>query len=257
MSDNILTERMPFFPKQKRNVKINIATPSYGSSYSGNYVRSLYSLLTASSHSGVEFSFSDVDFADIAVSRNYLVSNFFYNKKDCDYILMIDDDMGFNGNLIYKMIELDKEVVGVIAPRRKIDLQKLHSLSGVEFEKAFAKSCSFIGKTLSDCGNGFFEVDSCGAGILLISRQCIETMVDQCPEIVDQYRYKKFPFASRFSQFITPFNKVQLEKTEFSEDLSFCYRWKKLCGGKIYANGAEKVQHVSELVIESRYTDSF
>ncbi|GAA4651801.1 hypothetical protein GCM10023116_40850 [Kistimonas scapharcae] len=185
MSDNLLTERMPFFQKQKRRLKINIATPSYGSRYSGNYVRSLYSLLTTANDFDVGFSLSDVDYADVAVSRNYLISHFFYNKQDSDYILMIDDDMGFHSDLIYKMLEFDKDVVGVIAPQRCIDLQKLHSLSGMEFSEAFARSCSFVGKVVDDFGNGFFEVDSCGAGILMISRVCIEKMVEKCPEIVD------------------------------------------------------------------------
>ncbi|GFR69399.1 hypothetical protein ElyMa_000300200 [Elysia marginata] len=170
---------------------------------------------------------------------------------------MIDDDMGFNSDLIDKMIDFDKDIIGVISPRRHIDLQKLHSLSGMEFPKAFAKSCSFIGNVMDDCGNGFFEVDACGAGILLISRGCIETMIEKCSDIVDHYRYKMLPFSSKFSQFITPFNKIPLENAELSEDLSFCHRWKQLCGGRIYANGAEKIQHDSKLLIESRYTDSF
>ena len=236
--------------------KINIATPSYGSSYSGAYVRSLYSLLSTGPLNRVAYSFSDVDYADIVTARNYLISNFYFNKIDCSHILFIDDDMGFESALIYEMLNLRKDYVGVIAPKRHIDLKKLHALSKESFTKALAMSSGFVGNPGAlNAHDKFVEVGSCGAGILLLSRDCISTMIKSCPEIVDQKRYKKMQFADKFSQFITPFNKIELEDREMSEDISFAYRWTNNCGGKIYASVARNIQHCGDIIVDTKYSD--
>jgi len=236
--------------------KINIATPSYGSSYSGAYVRSLYSLLSTGPQKRVAYSFSDIDYADVVTARNYLISNFYFNKTDCTHVLFIDDDMGFASELLYEMLDLQQDFVGVISPKRSIDLKKLHSLSNENFVKAFAMSCSFVGNPkVSGANEKFVEVNSCGAGILLVSRNCITSMIKSCPEIVDHKRFKKMPFAAKFKQFITPFNKIELEDREMSEDISFAYRWTNYCNGKIFASIASNVQHCGEIVIDSKYID--
>lgn len=236
--------------------KINIATPSYGSSFSGAYVRSLYSLLNTGPLNRVSYSFSDIDYADIVTARNYLISNFYFNKKDCSHILFIDDDMGFESALIYEMLSLRKDYVGVIAPRRHVDLKKLHSLSGESFKKALALSSGFVGNPgVINPNDQFVEVSSCGGGILLLSRQCITTMIKCCPEIVDNKRFKKMKFGEKFNQFITPFNKIELEDREMSEDISFAYRWTNFCQGKIFASIARNIQHCGDIVIESKYSD--
>jgi hypothetical protein len=237
-------------------IKINIATPSYGSTYSGAYVRTLYKVLSTGPKNRVSYSFSDIDYADVVTARNYLISNFYFNKPDCSHILFIDDDMGFEASLIYEMLNLKKDFIGVIAPKRKIDLKKLHSLSNQSYSKALALSCEFVGtpKTVANDKN-FVEVSSCGGGILLLTRECIKTMVDKCPDIIDSKKYIKMPFGSKFSQFITPFNKIQLEDKELSEDLSFAYRWTNICNGKIYASISSNIQHMTEITLETKYGD--
>lgn len=236
--------------------KINIATPAYGSHYAGVYVRSLYSLLSTAARHGVDFSFSDIDYADIVSARNYLISNFYFNKKDCSHILFLDDDMGFAPDLIHDMLRLKQDVVGVLAPRRNIDLRKLHAGAAHPFEQAYAHACDFIGTPKPGHGNtDFVEVAQCGTGILLISRNCIDEMLRKCPDIRDTRKFRKMPFGARFQEFITPFNKIELPDAELSEDLSFCHRWVKHCNGKIFANVSRKIQHVMQLTVDTRFQD--
>ena len=73
--------------------------------------------------------------------------------------------------------------------------------------------------------------------------------------VVDDKRYKKQPFGKRFTSFITPFNKIELEDSELSEDYSFCYRWTEFCQGKIYAATARRIRHMGQLVVETSYAD--
>jgi hypothetical protein len=237
--------------------KLNIATPAYKGEYSAAYVRSFYSLLTSAPSMGLRFSFSEIDYSDIVTSRNYLLSNFFYNKTDCSHLLFLDADMGFPHQLIGEMVALQEDVVGVIYPKRSIDLEKLHSLSTEPFAKAYAKACSFIGtpKEPHPRNPGFRRVEGCGTGILLISRECIARMLQRCPSILDNRRFRCLPFGAKFSSFLTPFNKIELEDRELSEDLSFCRRWTEECGGSIFANITHDIEHVGITTIKTSHAN--
>lgn len=62
-------------------------------------------------------------------------------------------------------------------------------------------------------------------------------------------------FADKFNQFITPFNKIELEDREMSEDISFAYRWTNNCSGKIYASVARNIQHCGDIIVDTKYSD--
>jgi len=236
-------------------VKVNIAIPAYGSLYASVFVRSFYSLLSSSVRQGIGYSFSEIDYADIETARNYLLSNFFYNKLDCEYILFIDTDMGFSSSLVSEMIGIGEDVVGVISPKRSLDLVRLHSLGSQPYEIAYSRSCEFIGKPGEPHprNSSFAEVISCGAGILLISRKCIAKMISAMPEKVDSRRFKKLPFEGKFPSLLTFFDKIELEDRVLSEDLSFCYRWRDLLGGKIFASIGHEIEHAGSLVVRGKY----
>jgi len=244
-------------PKKAIAAKVNIATPSYGSQYSGAYVRTLYKLLTHSTLRNLRFTFSDIDCADIVVARNYLISNFYFNKPDCTHILFWDDDMGFEPELLEAMLALGKDVVGAVYPKRAIALDRLHSQHDQGFPGAYARACDFIGNfpAVSVRDKPFVKMEHCGTGVLLISRRCLDVMVSKLPEIVDEKRFKKLGFADRFTSFITPFNKVELEDRELGEDFSFCHRWVKQCQGEIYASVVHPIEHVGQMTIKTRYAD--
>ena len=238
-----------------KGIKINVATPCYGGTYVTSYVASVINLLASWRKNDVDYSFSEIDTSDIELSRNILISNFYFNKTDSTHILFIDNDMGFSSSMINRMIALKKDVVGVVSPKRQIDLRRLHSEQNVDFETALARSVKFALNPAKKKNerDGFIEVNSCGTGILLISRECITKMADCCPEIIDKTTYKNVPFAGDFEAFLTPFNKITAESKSLSEDFSFCYRWVNQCNGKIFANIDSNIKHVGTHIVESRY----
>ena len=254
-SSSVVSGTLPAPVQRGKAVKVNIAIPAYGSLYASVFVKSFYSLLTSSARQGIGYSFSEIDYADIETARNYLLSNFFHNKPDCEYILFVDTDMGFPSSLISEMIGIGEDVVGVIAPRRSLDLSRLHSLGSEPYEIAYAKSCEFIGKAGARHSRNpsFAEVISCGAGILLISRKCVANMVSAFPGEVDCRRFKRMPFGGKFPSLLTFFDKIKLEDRVLSEDLSFCYRWRDLLGGKIFASIGHEIEHAGSLVVRGKY----
>ena len=238
-------------------VKIYLATPSYGSTFAAEYVRSLYMLLSSRPKRPVEYLFAYFDYADVVVARNYLISDFYFKHADCSHLLFIDDDMGFDAGLIAEMLELGEPIVGTLYPKRRIDLRKLHAAKDLPFDKALARSVEFIGdirKPMERKGP-FVSVNRCGTGIMLISRACLDTMIAKLPDLVDTHRFKRMPYGDRFTKVITPFDKIRTEDSELSEDFSFCKRWIDDCGGKIWAHTSRDIHHAGRLVVTSKYTD--
>lgn len=275
-----------FSPPPGTVAVVDVATPSYRSQFSAQYVHSLFSFVAKASSRKIHLTYSNFDGAEIVTARNYMISNFYYNKPHCTHLLFIDDDMGFEPKLLFSMIDLKQDLVGVIAPKRSIDLRKLHESKDLPFEKAYAKALQFIGvpkaarkrKTVSISAQvsgqegtskpsivtdkmsvtPFMEVESCGAGIMLISRKCIDRMIQCCPDIVDTVRFKRHPFIAKDfkEKFLTPFSPITTGNRSMSEDISFCYRWTDLCGGKVFAAATSKIVHVGQLIVEGRYSDS-
>ncbi len=242
-------------PTAARNVYI--ATPAYGATFCGDYVRSLFMLLRSKRTVSTEYLFYYFDYADVVVARNYLISDFFFNHPQCTHLLFLDDDMGFDPALINEMLDLGEPLIGTIYPKRKIDLQKLHAAKDLPFEKALARSLEFIGEEARPRmqKSGFINVRQCGTGIMLIARNCIEKMIEKLPDIVDTTRFKRMPFADRFTTFITPFDKIKTGDMELSEDFSFCWRWVEDCGGTIWAKPDANIRHIGEMSFRGKYSD--
>lgn len=242
---------------QRNKTKLVLATPAYGGAFCTEYVTSLCSLMALCASRGIGFSFSQIDYADVTTSRNYLLSNFYYNKPDAEFLLFVDSDMGYAAELIPDMIALNEPLVGVVAPRRSVDLRALHANGSLPFAAAYGKSLSFIGRPEAPHPRNpnFMKVDAVGAGILLIRRSAVDVMVSRVPAIVDTVRFRRLPFAPKFSQFLTPFDRVTLEDRWLSEDLSFCHRWTSLCGGQVYAATTYEITHVARVALTGRWSD--
>lgn len=257
MNQPTVTIRIP-----PRKAKVCIATPCYRGDFTAEYVHALFQLINDNSdaQAHISYEFIYVDYADIVTSRNYLLSKFYYNKPDCTHLLFIDNDMGFDPTLIHQMINLRESVVGVVAPARSIDLQKLHKDASNNYKKAYNKALRFIGAPTATASHhkrnkNFSAVSQCGTGIMLISRKCITKMTKLMPEIIDEEKFKKTAYGNKFPKFLTAFNKIELDDKELSEDLSFCHRWVQGCGGVVYVGNNFNIKHVGKMTITGNYSD--
>src|SRR5262245_59798487 len=167
-----------------------IATPAYGEIFYAPYVRSVLALSRVAHREKWDFAFESISYAEVSEARNYLVTRFF-DKSDASHLLFIDADMGFTAKLVPDMLGLAKPLVGVIAPKRQIDLKRVAELARNETDtgRAVAKAHEFVVRRLASAGparNGFVEVEGCGAGILLIERGCIAELLRRMPELSDE-----------------------------------------------------------------------
>lgn len=240
-------------------VKIAISTPAYGEIFYTSYVESVLRLVRILERRNWSSYFTSISYADIVESRNYLLTRWF-DKTAATHLLFVDADMGFDAQLVLDMISLDQPVVGVVSPKRQIDLEKLARLSadGLPTVNALAGAHTFIVKRKAGARQtnrtGFIEVDACGTGIMLIRRDCVTEMLRVLPELSDVEAGRTSPLAKNFSRLIRAFDPLFVDGTRLSEDFSFCHRWRQ-CGGQIWANTAHQITHVGLHRFTARYSD--
>lgn len=251
--------------------KIIIATPAYGEMFFTPYVQSLFRLTRALDKRNWPSDFCSTSYSDIAESRNILLT-YWYEKTDASHLLFIDADMGFDPQLVIDMIEFNKPVVGVIYPKKMVDLTRISDLtrSGQSAQRAIANSHDFVVRRplRGTARNGFMQVDGCGTGIFLIQRSCVDVMVQKMPEIVDNDANKPIrrvpdirlggseQLAEGFNRYIRAFDFVMVEGQRLTEDYSFCHRWRHYCQGEVWANIAYEITHIGVRRYKARYSDA-
>jgi hypothetical protein len=242
--------------------RILLATPAYGDMFYTPYVSSVIRMQRQLARDKHELIFAAVSYADIVESRNFLLTHW-YDKTDASHLLFVDADMGFDAKLITDMLALKKPLLGVVAPKRQVDLNRLAGLAaqGEKAERAIARSHSFLARPVVRAGkqrtvNGFMEVEGCGAGIMLIERGLVKTMLETLPELNDTGAKQNSPLAKNLDRLIRAFDPVTVKGARLSEDYSFCQRWRVRCGGEIWANISHPITHVGLHRYSGRYQDA-
>ena len=240
--------------------KIGIATPAFGEIFYTPYVQSLYRLMRAFEQRKWQSSFASIAYADIAESRNFLLTRW-YDKSDATHLLFIDADMGFPAELVLDMVDFDKPVTGAVYPKRQVDLRRIAELSatGTPPARAIARGHNYIlrrrrGLSVSVAQKGFMQVDGCGAGVLLIARSAIDTMLGKMPALSDINARTNSPLAANLDRLIRAFAPMRVDNALLSEDFSFCHRWKQ-CGGEVWVNTAHAIEHIGLHRFSGRYAD--
>jgi len=212
--------------------KIFVGLPAYGRMNCADTTGSLYELGVTLGMNGLFGGFGLMGYPDIVKVRNVFVTKFF-EKTDATHILQIDADMRFSSKMIIDMLDFQKPVVGAIY-RRRSD----HGWVGSKIEGEVPQ-------------NGFLKVEGVGAGVLLISRECLQTMKEHFPPV--QSVHAKTAGLTHLFPFFDP---VTVDGEELSEDLSFCHRWRSI-GGEVFASVAHDVGHIGPWDFHGRYQDQF
>src|SRR5262245_57018205 len=126
------------------NIKLAVATPAFGEMFYTPYVQSLLRLQRALERRNWTMRHMAISYAYVGEARNALMTHW-YDKSDATHLLFIDADMGFEPQLIFDMIALDKPITGVIYTKRQMDLKRLAEMAKTETpEHAIAEAHQFI-----------------------------------------------------------------------------------------------------------------
>ena len=154
--------------------KIFIGTPCYGGMLTADYFKSCLRLVNEAPKHNIELQFGTIGNESLITrARNTLVQ------------LFIDADIGFNEKTIFRMLELDKDVVTGVYPRKSIDWRKVKKRvinnPEVDLNELHAASLEYNINVKNpdhvEVKKGFIEVLDGATGFMLIKRQVFEKMV--------------------------------------------------------------------------------
>ena len=252
-----------------------IMVPNNGSVHT-EFMKSLIGLTQSLQQKALPFLLKTVEFSDIVMSRNYLMS-YFLSDERFSHALFIDSDLSFQPGQFYRLLDFDAEFVAAAYPNRRMSGgifkalwqgQKEASEEQIESEliqKTIAGSMHYlVASSFSqntplplEKKEGFHTVASMAGGFSLIKREVPEKMVQEgaarrLPRSGTLSIYKDAPqFADFFSHLLADDKTVLL-----GEDQSFCKRWVQDCGGQIWVDGASNIVHHGEFAFHGEYAHS-
>jgi len=241
-------------------VSIFVATPAFGDVFYTPYVQSLLRLGRAIDQRKWTMRHATASYAHINEARNYLLTHW-YDKTDATHILFVDADMGFEAQIIFDMVALDKPIIGAIYTKRQMDLNRLAAAAKNEPpERAIARAHDFIlrpvrGRTPRKTG-GFIEVEGCGTGVMLIQRSAITTMLKMLPEISVAKTMMTSPLSAGLDRMIRAFDNIVVDHKLLVNDFAFCHRWTVLCKGELWARADQSITHIGLHKFGASYMDA-
>ena len=195
--------------------KIFIFIPAYKRIITITTFETTHKLMPVLMQNGIQCSIGSFSWPDIAESRGGVLS-WWYDCLDYSHLFMLDDDIGFEPQLVLDMLRFNQPLVGALYPKRTYPLQ--WAGSGLEAPEILS---------------GFMEVEGVGAGALLIRRDAITAMIEKFPDLICDYITIGELAAMGAKRTLDFFRPMQTEKGKVSEDISFCRRYRE-AGGRVW-----------------------
>jgi len=215
--------------------KVFIATPTTGS-VMVEYTHSLVSAVQHLHRHGVDTSYASFDGSTaIADKRDWLAHRFL--KSDATHLLFVDSDMAFDEALAFTLLGFGKDVIGAVYATRRIDLDAFEAAAakGSPHARALAHEFFYLAdenRQIHVSGD-LARVAGLGAGFLLISRRCIETLSASAAH---------YP-AHDGESVAGIFARIPRDNARpWGEDFSFCRRWRE-AGGEVFAYIKAQIWH--------------
>jgi hypothetical protein len=238
--------------------KIFIATPMYGGNCKAVYTYSLIFLISMLKDNGYEITYDfTMNESLITRARNTLVDKFL--QTDCDGMLFIDSDQGFNAEDVIKMIESNLDIIGAVYPMKQINWEaaKLAYEFGLDDPGKYAGYYAVNFKESSDSIplDKPIEVDNIGTGLMYISRKVFDEMAPNCRSYLNHE--EGTGIMQKEAKKVTEFFTIDIDDKDvlLSEDFHFCRKWRAL-GNEVYAAPWVYVTHSGEQIFSAQFKDT-
>ena len=253
--------------------KIFIGTPCYGGMITADYFKSCLQLTALAATKKIEIQFGTIGNESLVTrARNTLVQ-LFMDEQKYTHLLFIDADIAFNPETIFRMLELDKEVVTGIYPRKTIDWRKVKKRvidnNNITIPELHAASLEYNLNVKNpekiSVKNGFIEVLDGATGFMLIKKQVFEKMAKAYPDLkFKSDQHLNDPHDTTFNYHDTSdwnyaFFDTMIDpetKRYLSEDYAFCRLWQKI-GGSVYADITSGMTHYGNYAFKGNVATQF
>ncbi len=168
-------------------MRLFIATPSYSKDLSVDYVRSVVECAVLLTGIGVPMEHHVLTGCPfIGRARNDLVDRFL--KSDCDNLLFLDSDVGFDVSVLPRVLNHKPEIVGGFVPKRDYSREEVFHHKGVN------------GSMTGIMQDGLFQSIEMPTAFMRIKR-------------------------SAFDKIAKPYFRAESSEDAFGEDIYFCRKW--------------------------------
>ena len=245
--------------------KIMVCTPCH-SDVSMHYTQAVLKFQQACWAKKIQVSFTLLKSSLVTQGRNLCVAEMLNHEDNYTHLLFIDSDIDFNSETIFKMLDFDKDIIGVPYPMKTLSWDKIWRRNNLKQTTINSgDDLSKIGFTFPVKVNnpesivvdqGLIELTHAPTGCMLIKRNVLEKMIKEYPHleifqptIINGVEVKKENMYNLFDTLHDP-----KTKRYFGEDFGFCQRWVDI-GGKVYAYIDDYITHVGEYSYCGRFKD--
>lgn len=225
-----------------RPVKVFVGFPAFGQLNTSFTTASLVALTRALTERGQFYGFAQKSFQPLCDLRAIFLTIWF-DKTDATHILFVDSDMQFEPQLVLDMIDFDEPLVGCLYPKRTLPIAWVGG--------------AVVGDQIVK--NGFLKVEGIGFGVTLISRECVQAMIDagqvELDDDLDASIAGQAVKAEGSTRLLRAFESIHLPGRRLSEDYSFCERHRR-SGGEVWAAIHHKVTHIGDYGYSARFADN-
>ncbi|MBC8739731.1 hypothetical protein F6X40_23750 [Paraburkholderia sp. UCT31] len=227
-----------------------LATPMLDWQCHSTYAQSVLSLQQACFERNVPFQYSWVNSVSlVTVARNVSLASFL--QSGASHLLFVDSDMGFAPEGIFAMLEAEKPLIAALCPGKEMDWHRVASVARSRPDIAPDSYPLLAGKYSGTVQfkpdsaiplDAPFEVEAIGTGIMLIARETILALIAAHPETEVSVTGAISRLLPGISSYHALFETSIVDKQHFSEDLTFCRRWRAI-GGQVWAYAGMRVTH--------------
>jgi hypothetical protein len=220
-----------------------IATPCHGGQVMIEHLNSVLELDAACRGRGIGCQVEHLeDDRIIARARARLAARFLADRQ-ATHLLFLDADIGFAPQNIFRLLDAKRAIVAGVCPIKHLDWERIRAAALAGAQDLQGASATYVVRFLPNADNavevsddGFAPVAYAGTGVLLISREALQRVVEAHPELVAEIEDGPTPMV--FEPIIEPETGQYL-----SEDYAFCRRFRDL-GGEIWVDVESRYAHV-------------
>jgi hypothetical protein len=225
-------------------MKLFIATPMYGGIAKNNYTISMQNLLVKLSQRGHSITTTTIGNESLITrARNTLAHKFM--ASDCDALLFIDADHGWDSDDVARMIEEGKDLIGAIYPMKGLNWENIRTAALAGKQNLEEYSGIFAINLLSEAqefnSQKPFKVKDIGTGMMFVTRKVFEDLKPHCK----QYKNNNVGDTGvKFGEMVTEYFTTTIDEGGIllSEDYAFCRMWQNI-GGEVWSAPWVRITH--------------
>lgn len=181
--------------------------------------------------------------ADLPLARAKLFGKFY--RSDATHMMLIDSDMGWEPEAVLRLILADREYIGAAGPKKGYP---------IIFAANNASEDGEVWPTEVEVNTGIVKCTEVGAAFMLLSKSCATKMVEAYKDELGWDSGENITEYAVYDPMV--FSTPKGKRMRWSEDFSFCKRWRAI-GGEIYLCPEIELKHTGSHTWKGKMQDSF